>query len=297
VVCLSLATGASPAFAAALTDEGPSARAAAAKDLGLVRFGLAPNAYVSSLIRQLRDPDPSERSLAAYTLKFHPPAVLAAAAPALTRVLHHDPDPAVRRQAAITLGSLGPPGQAVLPLLIEILKEKPVTFAELWSSERMEAATAVGRIGPAAEAAVPALTEALQDDRFWVRMEAALALGRVGPAAKPAVPALRRALKAREPEERARAAIALWRLERRAKEPLPVLIEVLQRKDEECPTQVAPWTALLVLEALGEMGREAEGAAATLVPLLKVRREGVGPAAAAALMRVGPGAAKRAGVR
>jgi HEAT repeat protein len=297
VVCLSLPTVASPAVSAALTDEDPSARATAVKDLGLVRFGVKPDVNIRSLIRQLRDPDPYERGLAANTLKFYPPAALAAAAPALTRVLHNDPDPSVRRQAAISLGSLGPPGKAAVPLLVETLKEKPTTLPELFSSYHLEAVIAVGRLGPAAEPAVPALAEMLQDPRPWVRAAAALNLGQVGPAAKAAVPDLRRALKDREPQARSCAAITLWHLERRAKEPLPVLTEALQGKDRDDPRRF-PFGALRqMVETLGEMGREAKEAAAALVPLLKEKEDGVGPAAAAALKRIDPEAAKRAGVR
>ncbi len=289
MVCLSLSAG-------GLTDEGPSAHAAAAKDLGHVRFGVRPDANIASLIRRLRDPDPYERCLAAYTLRCYGPEASAAAAPGLSRALH-DLDPDVCRQAALTLGFQGPPGKAALPLLIEMLKEKPTTTRELLSFTRMDAAIAVGRIGPAAEAAVPALAGALQDLRPWVRGQAALALGQIGPAGKAALPDLRRVLKDREREVRACAAIALWRLERRAKELLPVLIEALQGKDKEDPRRVEAWTVREIVDALGEIGREAEGAAAALVPLLKEEKEDISRAAAAALKRVDPEAAKRAGVR
>jgi HEAT repeat protein len=82
----------------------------------------------------------------------------------------HNPDVKVRRQAAFTLGNIGPSHPAVLPALIGALKD---TDAEV----RCAAILALLKYGPGAREAVPVLTECRHKDRdAKVRAYAARAL-------------------------------------------------------------------------------------------------------------------------
>lgn len=55
---------------------------------------------------------------------------------------------------------------------------------------KRQSAIALGKIGAEAKAAVPVLMRAVSDESIWVRIEAARALGKIGPEAKVAVPVL-----------------------------------------------------------------------------------------------------------
>jgi HEAT repeat protein/tRNA A-37 threonylcarbamoyl transferase component Bud32 len=92
-----------------------------------------------------------------------------------------DKDDGVGRKASEVLGALGP---KIVPLLLEVLKDKTSPSA------LRHAADAVGMIGPDAKAAVPYLAEALIVDKGTVRRSAITALGLIGPDAKPALPAM-----------------------------------------------------------------------------------------------------------
>lgn len=77
------------------------------------------------------------------------------------------------------------------------------------SADRTRAVRALGDRGGEAEAVVPTLVEALKDRDAFVRRDAAQALGRLGPAARPAAPALRTATRDRNAHVRRAAADAL----------------------------------------------------------------------------------------
>ena len=84
-----------------------------------------------------------------------------------------NPDDRVRKQAAFTLGNIGPSDPAVLPALIGALKDRD-------AGVRAEAALGLLRIGPAAKEAVPALQEAARKDTNpTVRAHAGKALEKV----------------------------------------------------------------------------------------------------------------------
>jgi HEAT repeat protein len=88
--------------------------------------------------------------------------------------------PTYRTAGVRALGIIGPPAQAAVPTLSDLLHGKEPQLA--W-----ESSTALGRIGPAA---VPALVSALNTSNTIVRQMAVHALGQVGPGAEPAVPEL-----------------------------------------------------------------------------------------------------------
>ena len=97
---------------------------------------------------------------------------------------------AARKEAAKTLGRIGPAAESAVPALIEVLQdESPGTVLV-----HEAAVTALGDIGQPAELVVPALIQALQrtDLAFnWTVAEQAVrALGRLGSRSEPAIPTL-----------------------------------------------------------------------------------------------------------
>jgi HEAT repeat protein len=68
------------------------------------------------------------------------------------------PDAKVRRNAAFTLGNIGPSDPAVLPALLGAVKDAD-------AGVRCEAILALLKYGPAAREAIPELTEVRQKDR------------------------------------------------------------------------------------------------------------------------------------
>jgi HEAT repeat protein len=178
----------------------PEQRALAAQALGLLKP--VPREAVAPLAGVLRDPEPSVRTDAVYTLtRFgQQPNGGPAVTPALLGALK-DPEPGVRKMAASSFRSMAPPPRGAIAVLVETLRD-PV--AEV----RAEAAFGLmGFYSPPAREAVPALSTAFaQDPDRQVRINAARALGLMGPVARDAMPALRAGL--RDPDERVRDAAA-----------------------------------------------------------------------------------------
>jgi HEAT repeat protein len=83
------------------------------------------------------------------------------------------------------------------------------SLQEVDSDRRWKAARTLGRIGPPAAAAVPLLVDALGDRNEYVRAHAARALGRIAPAAPESRAALRRAADDPEESVRQEARAAL----------------------------------------------------------------------------------------
>jgi len=148
-----------------LADPVPVVRAESARVLGLMGY-----LGVGSLVVPLSDPDANVRREAAASLgRIGPDA--AAAAPALAASLQ-DEDIKVRTTAAHSLGQIGPGADAAIPALVDAMCGPHLILGRL-------AAQALGRIGPAS---VSALAEMLEIGDHFVRREAAWALGEIGPA-------------------------------------------------------------------------------------------------------------------
>ena len=109
---------------------------------------------------------------------------------ALTEVARSGP---LSRQgwAAVALGEFGPDAEAVVPVLIEIIKEKT---ADDKFERRSSAAQALSKIAPgtpSADQAVAALLPSLESKVWYLKVVTMQALGRFGPKAAAAIPMIR----------------------------------------------------------------------------------------------------------
>ena len=111
-----------------------------------------------------------------------------------------------RPNAAIELGSLGPPAKSMIPTLLQALKGRD-------GAVRAAAAIALGEIHSEPEVVVPVLITALDDATDGVNVAAAEALGNLGFWSKAAVPKLIPLTKAREKELRRAAGLALKQID------------------------------------------------------------------------------------
>ena len=190
-----------------------------------------------------------------------------------------DDSAAVRIQAALALGRIGPPAAAVAPRLIGLLKEADETI-------RCQAAQALGEVGGETEATVAALVELLKDASAPVKATAARALGALGKAAAPAVPSLVPLLQDREESVRTAAAEAIAQVGPLDQAATDTLVEGLVSPDNVVRAQTA--------EALGTIGAAAEEAAPALVEAMADRNDRVRAKAVEALGKIGESAAAAA---
>jgi HEAT repeat protein len=180
---------ASQAAAAALNDNSPAVRAAAAHAVIWL-----PNHESSALLLPLlHDKSEFVRREVVFALGA---TRNSSVVPALVDLLNRDKQPSVRAAAAIALGDVG--NEAAVPALSQVitsdgLKKKKSKSAEDEFVVR-SAVRSLGRIG--SRAAVPTLIGALQNESnsMDTRREAATALGLLGDAA--ALPALNAAFQA-----------------------------------------------------------------------------------------------------
>ena len=113
-----------------------------------------------------------------------------------------DPTSAVRAQAALALGRIGPDAATSAPRLIRVIQEADEMV-------RCHAAQALGEIGGENGATVAALVDLLRDASATVKVSAAQALGALRKAAAPSVPALVPLLQDRDESVRTAAALAI----------------------------------------------------------------------------------------
>ncbi|AGA29140.1 HEAT repeat domain-containing protein [Singulisphaera acidiphila] len=142
--------------------------------------------------------------------------------------------------------------EAAVAVLLEVFRSN--------SSSNDRAGAALGRIGTASDAVIPALIEAVRETEqprpegqsmfFATNFSAALgALETIGPAASAAVPAVTRALADPNTNGRIMAARTLWRLTGSTEIPLKVLVAALEDPSE--------YTRRFAAETLGSMGAAA----------------------------------------
>ncbi len=187
-----------------------------------------------------------------------------------------DDSTAVRVQAAMALGRIGPAAAAAAPRLLALLRESDETV-------RCQAATALGEVRGEPEAAITALVEMLGDSSAPVKTSAALALGAMEKAASRAVEGLVPLLQDRDESVRTAAAEAIARLGPLDEAATDALVLGLNSVDNVVRAQTA--------EALGAIGASAEEAAPALVQALADDNDRVRATAVEALGRIGESAA------
>jgi HEAT repeat protein len=267
---------------------------------------------VPTLVKTLADADAARRRTAAYALALIGPKA-AEAAPALTKALT-DTEGEVRAPAARALGKIGPEAKPAAGALSKALTDAdpfvrvraalalwqvdgrgtgvPVLREALKAKEdrvREQAAESLGELGAKAALAGPALEAALRDASPQVRRLAAEALGKIGLAGELKAP-LGMALKDEDEGVRLSAARVLWAVTP-AKERADLVEGVIQALGSRSAS-LRKRAAVI----LGDFGADAKPAVVALLGALREPDAGVRQAAAAALRRIDPAAAARAGV-
>ena len=188
----------------------------------------------------------------------------------IEKLSHSDEN--VRKDAAYTLGKLGPDAKIAIPLLIKTLKDEKADVREA-------AVHALGCIGQEAKTIVPVLIDLLKDENFGVRKTAVSALGNIGVAA---IPTILNALKDEtssssflDKEKPIRKA-ARKIFKRIGSDAVPALVEAL--KDDT--------VRLAAIDALGFVGHEAKSAIPALIEVLKGDNADVLDATADALRKI-----------
>lgn len=149
------------------------------------------------------------------------------AAPAMTDVAEHLPDPELTAEAAVALSFMG--REAYAPLREGARSDDPVV--------RQESLRSLGKLRERApldsKAVVPLLLDGLADPEPGVRVVAATYLGIVHQEGASAVPALIDALADESPEVRAAAATALGSFEGQAAAAIPALKKATSDRNED----------------------------------------------------------------
>jgi HEAT repeat protein len=214
------------------------------------------------------------------------------AVPGLIAVMESEAVPwFTRRQAALTLGRLGPHATEAVPVLIKLLDDDEGPAA---NSPRLWAIKALALFGPAARDAVPPLAKILDDSaaESVVRLSVIEALWRIGPAHPQTIPLLLRRVQSpvsteTERELQLAAVEALGAIGSPANAAVPALVRLLDHPDEH-----------LRREAVTALGRMNTAAEITVEPLLNSLASDESPvvrdAAAAAVQQLPPSVAGEA---
>jgi HEAT repeat protein len=231
-----------------------------------------------------------------------------------------DSERGIRYDAAVSLGLIGAGNEMVLKSLTDALRDssgrvRAGAAASLWkltgkpglvitvligtlenNKDGGEVISILGDIGPEAKEAAPALRKALSAPPDWVRVEAAIALAKIGLRDDPEVPQVLESVGASSDysSRRVEAAQALWTFYRQ----LGPLIEILRQHNYYRSSEAARvLDESEAVRVLGEIGSDAQEAVPELVRALKHNHLRVRVAARAALKRIDPKAAEKAGVR
>jgi HEAT repeat protein len=269
---------------------------------------------VPALTKALGDKDARQRRTAAYALGLIGPRAERAVG-GLTEALG-DEEVDLRALAAKALGRIGSEAKEALPKLEAALKDKDARV-------RVNAALALFQVD-GRTAGLPVLQQALADTAPHLREQACAALAVLGVKAAPASALLLKTMRDGEARVRALCAEALGNLPESAKVQTR-LTEALSDKDEEVRLSAAralwknrgapgepgklvelvtaglesdkPAVRKRAAQVLGEFGAGARAAVPGLLQALRDREGAVREAAAAALRRIDPKAARKAGVR
>jgi serine/threonine-protein kinase len=198
-----------------------------------------------------------------------------------------DGSPALRRQAAQTLGECGPAAREAVGPLIAALEDpdfwvgeaaadalRKITGAAEPARERRNRAREANGVPPAVEN----LLRAMQDPRS--RWMAIVALGEMGAEARHAVPALIDALEDADAAVRWDAAKALGKLGPAAARAVSALAAIVHEQGDAITRQYA-------VAALGSIGAPARAAVPALIGTFKENTSNLDQQAAEALVRIG----------
>lgn len=269
---------------------------------------------VPTLQRQLRSPNPEQRTQAAVALGQIAEAGSSAAkdaVPDLLRVVREDADDLARRKALEALGKIGAPRREDVQVLIDGLKQTGAVEA------RRYCARALGLLGHEGRPGLHALLDAARDRAVPLRQEVAAALGKLGPDTKEQVfPVLHELLKDADGDVRRAATEGLTALVGAlSASDLPTLVEMLKQDNPEARTFAAfalgklgaaakpavtdlhatfrtgdLGTRRAVIEALGQIGMEPKEAVTLFTEALRDKDLGLRKKACEALARLGPAA-------
>ncbi len=191
----------------------------------------------------------------------------------LLEALDHD-EAAIREEAALILGKMGPDAKFAVDALIKALGDEN-------ASVRQAAAIALGEIGPEAKKAKGPLLDAFEgDENTLVRKESALALCKIAPGDDKVISSFAKALKSESAFVRRISAKALGQLGSFAKGAVSSLTGALDDKDSSVRKAVA--------YALGSIGADAKDAVPALLTALKDSYKKVRKAAFWALNKISP---------
>lgn len=200
---------------------------------------------MAELEQALRDDKFAVRAAAAEALARHGESAVAP----LAKALRSDPDPFVRRAAAVSLGVLGPKAKDAVSTLIDRLQNQYENLEGLVGSESAEA---LRKIDPDGALTVAVLTARLKGPSPDLKMRTADQLAMIGPIVKAAAPALIETLKDKSPDVRYAIVGALFALKPDPDLLVPVLIVAV--KDDHHYVRAR---AVRVLEALGPVAKAA----------------------------------------
>ena len=204
-----------PLLVSSLDDKAGDVRSGAAVALG--RIGPLTEQVVSSLIRLLNSPEPSDREHAAqalgdisHTSSFAQSEERERMKKEIGRALltaADDPTKNVRYEVAAGLGEIGPVVRGVIPALIKLTKDPS-------RGVRTAAAGSLGKFKIEFTRIVPALARMLrvQDEDAEVIEFALRSLGEIGREARPAAPEVRKLLKSENPRIREYAGYTLEKI-------------------------------------------------------------------------------------
>jgi HEAT repeat protein len=197
-----------------------------------------------------------------------------------------DPSSAVRTQAALALGEIGPAAREAEAALTLALRDPDPEV-------RYAAVAALGAVVPEGKAAVEGMARALADDDWFVRLAAAQALQNLGERARPAIPALIAALGPKDlikdfrPVRCGAAMVALARIDPGAKE-LDAAFKLVVGKLLEDERQGSFGARATGARLLGDCGPAALTTVPALVKLLRDADGDVRVASAEALLKIAP---------
>lgn len=175
----------------------------------LGKIGNAARPAIPALVRiSGKDPDIERAATAAINRILLSPPIGPGDVPTLMRELR-DPEPSTRVRAAKALGGLGPAGKPAIPLLVEALKDpdSDVRLLALKALRRIDPKAGSG------EGEANLYMEQLRDADPGIRLQAAKALGRMGPAAAAAAQSLLETTTDSDPDVRRQATDALNRIQ------------------------------------------------------------------------------------